>query len=123
MVKILKFTTTTITKKILTQIVLIKGKVEEIVLPVPHVDIIISEWMGYFLLFESMLDTVLYARSKWMLPDPNQSGRYLGHIFPNRATMLIAGTRLDRLGFWDDVYGFDYRSIVQNMRYRKAEVC
>lgn len=26
------------------------------------VDIIISEWMGYFLFYESMLDTVLYAR-------------------------------------------------------------
>lgn len=27
-----------------------------------QVDIIISEWMGYFLLYESMLDTVIYAR-------------------------------------------------------------
>lgn len=26
------------------------------------VDIIISEWMGYFLFYESMLDTVLFAR-------------------------------------------------------------
>lgn len=24
--------------------------------------------MGYFLLFESMLDTVLYARDKWLAP-------------------------------------------------------
>jgi hypothetical protein len=31
------------------------------------VDIIISEWMGYFLLYESMLDTVLYARDKWLV--------------------------------------------------------
>ena len=30
-------------------------------------DIIISEWMGYFLLYESMLDTVLYARDKWLV--------------------------------------------------------
>lgn len=29
-----------------------------------QVDIIISEWMGYFLLYESMLDTVIYARDK-----------------------------------------------------------
>lgn len=29
-------------------------------------DIIISEWMGYLLLYESMLDTVLYARDKWL---------------------------------------------------------
>jgi hypothetical protein len=35
---------------------------EEIVLPVQKVDIIISEWMGYCLFYESMLDTVLYAR-------------------------------------------------------------
>ena len=57
------------------KILLIKGKVEEVELPVDKVDIIISEWMGYFLLYESMLDTVLYARDKWlvegglMLPD------------------------------------------------------
>jgi hypothetical protein len=35
------------------KIVLIKGKVEEVDLPVDTVDIIISEWMGYFLLYES----------------------------------------------------------------------
>ena len=48
-------------------ITLIKGKVEEVELPFPKVDIIISEWMGYFLLYESMLDTVLYARDKWLV--------------------------------------------------------
>jgi protein arginine N-methyltransferase 1 len=32
------------------KITLIKGKVEEIDLPVDHVDIIVSEWMGYMLL-------------------------------------------------------------------------
>lgn len=42
----------------------IRGKMEEITLPTDYVDIIISEWMGYFLLYESMLDTVLYARDK-----------------------------------------------------------
>ena len=34
-----------------------------------QVDIIISEWMGYFLLFESMLDSVLFARAKYLKPD------------------------------------------------------
>ena len=38
---------------------------EEVKLPVEKVDIIISEWMGYFLLFESMLDSVIYARNKY----------------------------------------------------------
>lgn len=59
-----------------------KGKVEEIELDVEHVDIIISEWMGYFLLYESMLDCVLFARDKWL-----KKG---GMMFPNKATMYIA---------------------------------
>jgi len=40
---------------------------EEVVLPVKHVDIIISEWMGYFLLYESMFDTVIYARDRYLV--------------------------------------------------------
>lgn len=52
------------------KITLIQGKMEEIELPFPKVDIIISEWMGYFLLFENMLNTVLYARDKWLVSDP-----------------------------------------------------
>ena len=51
------------------KITIIKSKVEEAVLPVEKVDIIISEWMGYFLIYESMLDTVLYARDKWLNKD------------------------------------------------------
>ena len=51
----------------MTVITVMKGKVEEIVLPVAQVDLIISEWMGYFLLFENMLNTVLYARDKWLV--------------------------------------------------------
>jgi hypothetical protein len=39
------------------------------VLPVDQVDIIISEWMGYFLLFEGMLDSVLFARDKYLSPE------------------------------------------------------
>jgi len=48
---------------------LVRGKVEEVVLPegVEKVDIIISEWMGYCLFYESMLKTVLYARDKWLV--------------------------------------------------------
>ncbi len=28
-------------------------------------DVIVSEWMGYALLFETMLDTVLYCRDRY----------------------------------------------------------
>ena len=48
-------------------ITVLKGKIEEIELPTPKVDVIISEWMGYFLLFENMLDSVIYARNKWLV--------------------------------------------------------
>lgn len=65
-----------------TEITLVKGKLEEAELPIKEYDIIISEWMGYFLLYESMLDTVLVARDKYLKPG--------GLIFPDNATMYIA---------------------------------
>ena len=52
---------------IFSVVTLIKGKVEEVELPVEKVDIILSEWMGYCLFYESMLNTVLYARDKWLV--------------------------------------------------------
>lgn len=62
----------------------VHGKVEEISLPdgIEKVDIIISEWMGYFLFYESMLDTVLVARDKFLAPG--------GLIFPDKATLYVA---------------------------------
>jgi protein arginine N-methyltransferase 1 len=51
------------------KITLLKGKMEEVELPFPKVDIIVSEWMGYFLLYESMLDTVLWARDRYLVLD------------------------------------------------------
>lgn len=33
------------------------------------VDVIISEWMGYFLVRESMFDSVICARDRWLKPD------------------------------------------------------
>ncbi|KAL9108299.1 MAG: hypothetical protein Q9227_006897 [Pyrenula ochraceoflavens] len=91
-------------------ITLLQGKMEEVQMPLEHmndgkVDIIISEWMGYFLLYESMLDTVLYARDKYLAPG--------GKIFPDKATILMAAIedgeyKDDKIGFWDNVYGFDF---------------
>lgn len=90
------------------KIVLLKGKMEEVVLPVEKVDIIISEWMGYFLLYESMLDTVLWARDHYLASD--------GLLFPDRATMRIAAIedaeyKEQKIHFWDNVYGFDMSSM------------
>lgn len=63
-------------------ITLVKGKLEEAQLPLAEFDIIISEWMGYFLLYESMLDTVLLARDKYL-----KKG---GLIFPDTAKLYLA---------------------------------
>ncbi|KAF2241617.1 arginine n-methyltransferas-like protein [Trematosphaeria pertusa] len=88
-----------------SKITLLQGKMEEVKLPYDKVDIIISEWMGYFLLYESMLDTVLYARDKYLKKD--------GLIFPDKATIFMAGIedgeyKEEKIGFWDNVWGFDY---------------
>jgi len=90
------------------KVTIIRGKIEEIALPVEKVDVIISEWMGYCLFYESMLDSVLYARDKWLAPD--------GLMFPDRATMYICAIedrqyKDDKINWWDDVYGFDMSCI------------
>lgn len=89
-------------------VTIMKAKVEEAVLPVDKVDIIISEWMGYCLLYESMLNTVIYARDKWLAPD--------GIIFPDKAFISIcaiedADYKEDKINFWDNVYGFNMSCI------------
>ena len=86
------------------KITVIKGKMEEITLPVPQVDIIISEWMGYFLLYESMLDSVLWARDHYLAPG--------GVMLPDRAQLYIAAIedgqyKHQKMTFWNDVYGVD----------------
>jgi hypothetical protein len=57
----------TVENNVVVGITLIQGKAEEVTLPVDKVDVIVSEWMGYFLLYESMLDTVLFCRDKWLV--------------------------------------------------------
>lgn len=84
------------------KITVIKGKMEEVELPVPKVDIIISEWMGYFLLYESMLDSVLWARDKYLVKG--------GKMLPDKAQIFIASIedekyKSNKIGFWKNVYG------------------
>ena len=92
------------------KITIIKSKVEEAELPVEKVDIILSEWMGYFLLYESMLDCVLFARDKWLKKD--------GIMFPDRAQMFLAGLedknyKHRKINSWNNIYGFNMSCIKQ----------
>ena len=57
--------------------------------------------MGYLLLYESMLDTVLYARDKWLSSE--------GELFPDRCAMFVSSIedseyREEKTEFWDNVY-------------------
>ena len=88
------------------RIEVIRGTVETIDLPAEGVDVIVSEWMGYALLHESMLNSVLYARDKWLKPG--------GLMLPCKAELYISPMNdlvvEDRLNFWctvKDQYGID----------------
>ena len=66
-------------------VTIIRGRMEEVELPedIIEVDVIISEWMGSCLFHNSMLDTVIYARDKWL----DDSGL----MFPDLCTLYICG--------------------------------
>lgn len=86
-----------------------QGMVEELGsadhIPPHSVDVLVSEWMGYCLLYESMLTSVLFARDKWLKPG--------GAILPDTATMFLAGfgREATSLPFWENVYGFNMSRI------------
>ena len=84
-----------------------------------QVDIIVSEWRGYFLLFESMLDTVLWARDHYLAPG--------GRIVPDFCDLQLvavadAETYSSHVTHWRDVYGFTM-SCMQSAVLKEASVC
>lgn len=86
------------------RITLIKGKIEDLVLPVTEVDCIISEWMGTLMVAESMVDSVLLARQKYLKPG--------GLMMPHTAKEFLAPLCMDeyyddKIAFWTNVYGVD----------------
>ena len=86
------------------KITVIKGRIEEVTLP-DKVDLIISEWMGTFLLFEYMIESVLYARDHWL-----NTG---GILWPTFAELFIFPCTVPELyqkkiGAWKMQYGFSF---------------
>lgn len=93
----------------------IRGKVEDFhtqrLIGQEKVDVIISEWMGYGLLFEGMLDSVLRARDLYLKED--------GFMVPSHCTLRmvpisdkdwVAQSKGEK--FWKDIYGFDFSPMV-----------
>jgi hypothetical protein len=61
-------------------------KAEEAPLDDVKVEVIVSEWMGYFLLCERMLPSVLYVRDRCLSED--------GIMIPGKARIKIAAAEL-----------------------------
>ena len=93
------------------RIQIVYGKLEDIEGDIPGApfDVLVSEWMGYGLLFESMLDTVLVARNRFLKPG--------GAVLPDIATIHIAGfdRKATDFPFWEDVYGFEMPEIKKQL--------
>ncbi|KAK7416513.1 Ribosomal protein arginine N-methyltransferase rmt3 [Neonectria magnoliae] len=99
-------------------ITLLRGAIEDVQLPVDQVDIIVSEWMGYCLLYEAMLPSVLYARDKYLKPD--------GLLAPSSCSLWIAPVAdqeyvSDHISYWRDVYGFDMKAMQEGI-YTEARI-
>ncbi|KAI9653968.1 MAG: hypothetical protein M1821_006829 [Bathelium mastoideum] len=90
----------------------LRGRVEEVVLPVEGVDVLVSEWMGYGLLYEAMLDAVLWARDRYLRPG--------GLMVPAACTLRVAPVAdpdwvAANVSFWRDVYGFDMQPMMRGV--------
>lgn len=90
-------------------------RIEEFQLPddVVKVDIIVSEWMGFYLLHEGMLDSVLYARDQFLAED--------GNMFPESASIIVAPCSVPtHYDDWEDVTGVHMKSFGEQLRLQKS---
>lgn len=82
--------------------------VQDLDLP-ENVDVIVSEWMGFFLFHEGMLSAVIEARNKFLKPE--------GIIIPESADLWVAPCKLPRyFEYWNDVYGIKMESLGKYQR-------
>ena len=95
-----------------------KGKMEDLIeskqiSTTSSIDVIVSEWMGYALFFETMLPSVLVARDTLM-------NKESGTMYPNGASVYLEGASDDRLQYWDNVHGIDMSSMKKRVAH---ELC
>ncbi|PWZ00043.1 S-adenosyl-L-methionine-dependent methyltransferase [Testicularia cyperi] len=94
-----------------------RGKLEDLdpQLSIYHgkVDLLVSEWMGYFLLYENMLPSVLHARDLYL-------NKQTGILAPNKMSMHLAAFSSPpllhtKIGFWSNVHGFNFDSMSKGL--------
>ncbi|XP_066139230.1 protein arginine N-methyltransferase 6 isoform X1 [Euwallacea fornicatus] len=73
------------------------------------VDVIVSEWMGFYLLHEGMLDSVIVARDRFLKPD--------GLIFPETASIYASPCSVPSVyQHWENVQGVRMESFSRLLR-------
>ncbi|OUC46115.1 hypothetical protein D917_07991, partial [Trichinella nativa] len=88
------------------------------------VDCIVSEWMGYGLMTEWMLPSVIAARNRWLRKD--------GLMFPERVHMFIIPVGQTQAESWYDVmklYGVDmdrmvhqeYENMIGKLKFKRSK--
>eukprot|EP00557_Chaetoceros_sp_GSL56_P000156 CAMPEP_0176501038 /NCGR_PEP_ID=MMETSP0200_2-20121128/13932_1 /TAXON_ID=947934 /ORGANISM="Chaetoceros sp., Strain GSL56" /LENGTH=422 /DNA_ID=CAMNT_0017899867 /DNA_START=229 /DNA_END=1497 /DNA_ORIENTATION=- len=129
-------------------VTVIQGAVEDVELPIKEdglvtedeesnenqvVDIIISEWMGYFLLRESMLDSLIRARDKFLKPKtglmfPSHTNMYLAPIYDEDERQLSNQDYNGAMGEWSQfaettksTYGVDMSVLTQAYEREQRE--
>ena len=95
----------------------IAGRVEDVQLDV-KADVIVSEWMGFYLLHESMLNSLIVARDKWL-----KDG---GLMLPSSADLYICPVSMkdylkEHHEFWNDVYGFDFSPLLPAVKQKSLQ--
>ncbi|XP_066992877.1 uncharacterized protein Art8 isoform X2 [Anabrus simplex] len=93
----------------------IHDHVEEVELPFGEkVDVLVSEWMGFYLLHEGMLNSVIAARNKHLKPN--------GKMLPEIARLYSCPCSLpSEFDFWTDVYGVNMSSVGEETRKTKRQ--
>lgn len=79
---------------------------------IQKVDVIVSEWMGFYLVHEGMFESVLFARDNFL--------REGGILFPSVAKLFAAPCQLPMFQFWDNVYGVSMKCIGKHYRKNKS---
>ncbi|XP_045165871.2 protein arginine N-methyltransferase 6-like isoform X2 [Mercenaria mercenaria] len=96
--------------KMSDRIDVVHNTVETVVFP-EKLDVIVSEWMGYCLFYESMLPCVLQCRDRWLKKD--------GVMLPSTASLYIApftdNDYENRLEFWSEVRSV-YKLSMESMK-------
>ncbi|UJR23442.1 hypothetical protein I4U23_026447 [Adineta vaga] len=109
-------------------------RVEEIDKFEHKIDIIISEWMGFYLFHESMLESVIYARDHFLhissssnddkTPEPIESiVMFPSHAYLYCAPFVDQHIRIESNTMWNDYFGLNMSSLVPHIKNSDLREC